>query len=242
MRISVVSYLNSKPFIDGLKKLPSGEFELSLDIPSECARKLLSGEVEIGLVPVAILQEMPEFHIYSNYCIGAVGKVDSVKLYSQVPLEQITQVRLDYQSRTSVALVKILARELWKINPEWQAATPGYEDEVAGTTAAVIIGDRTFAIHGKFKYEYDLAEAWEKLTGLPFVFAVWTGKKALDPAIEKQFTDALSLGLSNISEVIAENEAIYPGVDIHKYLTQSISYPLDEAKRKALSLFLSKLG
>ncbi|HTF05926.1 MAG TPA: menaquinone biosynthesis protein, partial [Bacteroidia bacterium] len=183
-----MSYLNSKPFIYGLEKLPPKDCELSLDIPSECARKLLSGEVEIGLVPVAVLKSMPQYHIISDYCIGAVGKVDSVKLYSEVPLEKIDEVLLDYQSRTSVALVKILAKELWKINPRWSPAQEGFETEISGTKAAVIIGDRTFSLpgpkdssRGKYSYEYDLSEAWFTLTGLPFVFAVWASRTKPDP-------------------------------------------------------------
>jgi chorismate dehydratase len=241
MKISVVSYLNSKPFIRGLETLAEEDFTYSLDIPSVCAKKLLNDEVDIGLIPVAVLRDIPNYQIISKYCIGAVGKVDSVKLYSHVPLEKITHITLDYHSRTSVALVRVLARELWKINPIWEPATEGYEQHVSGTHAAVIIGDRTFAINGTFPYEYDLAEGWEQLTGLPFVFAVWASKKPLDPTLENKFSEALEKGIAQIQNVVEENSRIYPGVDVNKYLTQSISYPLDTAKREALQLFLSKL-
>jgi len=241
MKISVVSYLNSKPFIRGLETLSEEEFTYSLDIPSVCAKKLLNDEVDIGLIPAAVLRDIPNYHIISKYCIGAVGKVDSVKLYSHVPLEKITHITLDYHSRTSVALVRVLARELWKINPIWEPASEGYEQYVSGTHAAVIIGDRTFAINGTFPYEFDLSEGWEQLTGLPFVFAVWASKKPLDPQIENRFTAALENGISQMQNVVEENSHIYRGVDVNKYLTQSISYPLDASKREALQLFLSKL-
>jgi chorismate dehydratase len=249
MKISVVSYLNSKPFIRGIEKNPSPDWNVTLDIPSECARKLISGEAEVGLVPVAVLPLIKGHRIITPYCIGANGKVDSVKLYSHVPVEQITKVILDYQSRTSVALVKILARELWKINPEWTAGSAGFETMAEGTTAVVVIGDRTFSMNGSYTFEYDLSEAWQQLTGLPFVFAVWTlsGSLSVENAtmlneFENRFSAALNYGLTHMDEVIAENQQRYPDVNVRKYLTQSISYDLTAEKREAIRLFLHKLA
>ena len=242
MKISVVSYLNSKPFIYGLEKNPHPEWDISLDIPSECARKLSNGEADLGLVPVAALADLKEYHIVSDFCIGAIGKVDSVKLYSEVPVEKIETVLLDYQSRTSVNLVQVLARELWKISPSWTNSESGFETKIGGTTAAVVIGDRTFSMNGKFAYEYDLSEGWQQLTGLPFVFAVWASGKKLPPETEATFTDALRLGLLSMSEVVKYNTALYPGVDVNGYLTRSISYNLDMEKRKAIELFLLKIA
>ncbi|MFM2016775.1 MAG: hypothetical protein RL007_431 [Bacteroidota bacterium] len=241
VKVSVVSYLNSQPFVFGLKHFPPEGMLLSSDIPSECARKLLSGEAEIGLVPVAILKQLPEYHIISNYCIGADGPVDSVKLYSRVPLEEIETIVLDYQSRTSVALTKVLAAELWKINPNWVAAEEGFEKNISGTTAAVVIGDRTFSMNGKFETEKDLSEEWKQLTGLPFVFAVWATRKKNDAAFETAFNNSLSAGLRSMKTVIEEQQLAYPHTDVRKYLTASISYDFNAQKRAAMELFLSKL-
>jgi chorismate dehydratase len=241
MKISVVSYLNSKPFIYGLDKNPNPDWEISLDIPSECARKLQSGEADLGLVPVASLAALKEYHIVSDYCIGAVGKVDSVKLYSEVPVEKIETILLDYQSRTSVNLVQVLARELWKISPAWTNSTDGFESKIGGTIAGVVIGDRTFSMNGKFAYEYDLSEGWQQLTGLPFVFAVWASVKRLSPETEATFSTALRHGIANISEVVKTSAAHYPGVDVDEYLNRCISYDLNTEKRKAIELFLLKL-
>src|SRR5262245_54043811 len=122
IRISAVSYLNTQPFVYGLNQagviLPA---TLSLDMPADCARKLMSGEADLGLVPVAILPQLPEYHIASKFGIAADGPVNSVMLYSEVPLDQIEEVLLDYQSRTSVTLVRVLAQGLWKISPRWIA-------------------------------------------------------------------------------------------------------------------------
>lgn len=241
MKISIVSYLNSKPFIYGLDQHPQSDWNISLDIPSECARKLIAGEVDLGLVPVAALATLPEYHIISPYCIGAVGKVDSVKLYSEVPLEEIEEVLLDYQSRTSVNLVQVLARELWKISPRWIGAATGFESKINGKTAGVIIGDRTFALNGKHRYEYDLSECWQQLTGLPFVFAVWASRVKLSAAFETAFSAALSKGIAGIDEVVKINAPKYKDVDIHHYLTKAISFTLDTEKQKAIELFLLKM-
>ena len=106
IKVSCVSYLNSQPFIYGLKNNSIiNEIELSLDVPSVCAEKILSGKADIGLIPVAVIPQLKESHIISDYCIGADGKVETVLLLSDVPLEKIKSILLDYQSRTSVLLL-----------------------------------------------------------------------------------------------------------------------------------------
>ena len=115
LRISAVSYLNSLPFVYGIKN--SGflkNIELSLDVPSVCADKLISGKADIGLVPVAAIPLIKNARIVSDFCIGADGKVQSVLLISRKPLQEIQKVYLDLESRTSVGLAKVLAKEYWK--------------------------------------------------------------------------------------------------------------------------------
>ena len=244
IKISIVSYLNSKPFIKGLQESDLiKKIDLQLDIPSVCAQKLLEGKVDLGLIPVAVLPLLKEKHIISNYCIGAVGKVASVMLYSDVPLSEIKTVLLDYQSRTSVTLVKILAQKFWKINPQWIAAQANYEKEISGTSAAVIIGDRTFGLENKYKFAYDLAEEWQKFTGLPFVFACWVSNKQLPDTFIAEFNAALETGLNKRPELIEELEKSKKYfTNIDTYLNQNIDYYYDSAKKQALELFLSYLA
>jgi chorismate dehydratase len=241
VKISAVTYLNSKPLIYGLRHLPIQErIELSLDIPSVCADKLLSGAVDVGLVPVAVLPGLREHHVLGDCCIGAVGPVSSVMLYSNVPLEHIDSVYLDYQSRTSVKLVQVLARNYWNIRPRWMPAEEGYEAAaVSGTTGAVIIGDRTFSLNGKYAYQYDLAEEWNRFTGLPFVFACWVANRPLEAAFVEEFSEAVRYGISRRDEAIAEwaGSSHYP-VDAKTYLEKYISYHLDAVKREGMSRFL----
>lgn len=241
IKVSVVSYLNSKPFIAGLDQSEiSDKIDLQLDIPSVCAQKLLDGKVDIGLIPVAVIPQLKEKYIISDYCIGAVGKVASVMLYSEVPLEKITDVLLDYQSRTSVSLVKVLAQKFWKISPKWVAADENFETQIKETTAAVIIGDRTFGLENKYKFSYDLAEEWQKFTGLPFVFACWVANKQLPEVFISEFNAALKRGLNNRSELIIELQKSnkYP-TNVDAYLNQNIDYDYDSAKKQGLELFLS---
>jgi chorismate dehydratase len=241
IRVSVVSYLNSMPFIHGIRKSPVFEdIDLSLDNPSICAQKLLDNRADLGLSPVAILPLLKDYQIISDYCIGAVGAVTSVMLYSEVPLQNIKNIWLDYQSRTSVGLTKVLAKHYWKISPVWQAASAGYENLTEGTTAAVVIGDRTFELKGKYKYVYDLGEEWLHFSKLPFVFACWITGKNLPEVFLARFNSALEKGMSEIKEISKEIAASGNyNTDVYQYLNQSISYKLDEEKRKGLTLFLN---
>ena len=241
IKISAVSYLNSKPFIYGLQHSELlNEIDLSLDIPSDCAQKLITKKVDVGLIPVSAITQLNEHYIISDYCIGAQGKVASVMLYSAVPLNEIKNILLDYQSLTSVTLVKVLAKNFWKIHPEWTSTAASFENLIGGTTAAVIIGDRTFDLENKYKYSYDLADEWQKFTQLPFVFACWVANKKLPDSFIKTFNMALKQGLDNRSELIRELKIRNQySTDIDLYLNNTISYNYDPAKKQALELFLN---
>lgn len=237
IRISAVSYLNSLPFVYGLTHSSLiNECDISLDIPSVCAEKLINGTVDIGLIPVAAIPQVPNATIISDYCIGANGEVKTVCLFSEVPLHEIKTVLLDYQSRTSVMLVKILAKEFWKINPEFVNAEAGFEKKISGTTAAVVIGDRAFDLSPT--YIYDLSEEWKNFTGLPFVFACWVANKNLPAQFVADFNNALKNGLANIDKTLEEfPPTVVNNAEAKKYLTENISYTFDAEKKKALKLF-----
>ena len=241
-RISVVSYLNAKPFLYGLEQMGNAAaFSISSDIPSVCASKLIHDETDIGLIPVAMLSALKESHIITSYCIAADGPVESVVLVSQVPLEEISRVILDMESRTSVLLVKILAEELWGIHPEWIKQEGHHSFENAeSTVSAVMIGDKALKYKSKYRYCYDLSEGWKTLTGLPFVFAIWASNKNIDPAIISQLEHSFSVGTNSIDRLVTDLEKDYPETDILNYLTQKIRYTLGNKEMEALQSFLSK--
>jgi chorismate dehydratase len=243
MKVSAVSYLNTLPFLHGIENSEvKNLIDISLDIPSDCAKKLLLGQVDLGLVPVAVLSQLKEYYIVSDFCIGAVGNVKSVALYSDVPLSEIATIYLDYQSRTSVNLAKVLANEFWEISPEWLIATEGYEQKIEGNTAGVIIGDRTFNLDKTYKYKYDLAGEWYSYSGLPFVFACWVSTSKLPESFIQQFNACLKFGVDNIEDVVTNyKEERIPKEKLNSYLSNSISYHFDTQKRIALVRFLESI-
>jgi chorismate dehydratase len=242
IKVAAVSYLNTKPLLYGIRHHPVlQEIELIEDYPAKIAQMLMDDKVDAGLIPVAVLPGMPQHYIITDYCIGTEGSVASVCIFSQVPMEEIRRVYLDYQSRTSVNLAKILLREYWKKEVEFiDARGEVFRHYIDGCTAGVIIGDRALEQRLQSKYIYDLGEAWKQHTGLPFVFAAWIANKKLPAAFVSAFNEANAIGLQHIEEVIAENP--YQGFDLRKYYSECISYTLTEEKKKGLALFLKKLA
>lgn len=242
IKVSAVSYANSYPFIFGLRNQPIiDKIDLQLDNPADCAKKLLSGEVDLGLVPAAIIPQLKESHIITDFCIGADGAVETVCLFSHVSLEEIEEVLLDYQSRTSVQLVQLLAEKHWKITPAWKQADNNFIQQIKGKTAGVVIGDRVFPLRDKFPVIKDLAEEWKQYTGLPFVFACWVSNKLLPSEFVSEFQEALSFGLNHKREAI-KSLANDNTETLVRYVEKAISYKLDDKKRQALKLFLDWLS
>ena len=238
--VGAVSYLNTKPLIYGFEKgMMHDEMELVFDFPSNIARKLLNDEIDIGLVPVAVLPFMKEYYIVADHGIACDGAVASVCLFSDVPLAEIKTVLLDYQSRTSVALLKILLKEHWNITPQLIAAEKGFEQNISSTTAGLVIGDRAFKQIPVSAYHYDLGLAWKEMTGLPFVFAAWVANKRLSPDFIASFNKATAEGMQHIDEIVSINN--FKEYSLKEYYTKNIIYFLDELKLKGLRLFLQKL-
>lgn len=214
--------------------------ELVGDYPAKLSQMLLEDEIDVGLVPVAVLPKLPEYYIVADYCIGTEGEIASVALFSDVPMNEIKKVYLDYQSRTSVELLKYLMKEYWGINPEIVEATDeNYRQEIKGTTAGLVIGDRAFEQRKISNFIYDLGSEWRAITGLPFVFAAWVSTKKLPDDFITLFNEANAMGLQQIDEIVAANP--FDLYDLKKYYNLHLSYKLDLPKQKGLELFLSVL-
>ena len=240
LKVGAVSYLNTKPLIYGFEQgMIQDELELLIDHPANTATLLKQDKIDIGLVPVAVIPSLKEYHIISDYCIGCDGEVASVCLFSEVPIQEIETVLLDYQSRTSVELLKILLKEHWMISPTFITATENYEQQISGSTAGLVIGDRALAKRLHSKYIYDLGEAWKEMTGLPFVFAAWVSNKKMSSKFISAFNDANKVGLESLDQILQQYKTdLY---NLRKYYTENISYPLDNFKKRALNIFLQKL-
>ncbi len=215
--------------------------ELIPDYPAKVAEMLKSGAVDVGLVPVALLNDLPQYYIVSDYCIASDYEVGSVCLFSEVPVQDLTTVYLDYQSRTSVALAKVLMKEFWGINLVLiDAKDESYRTKINGTTGAVVIGDRALEQRRLSTYIYDLASEWRVMTSLPFVFAVWVSLKPMSEEWINAFNAANAVGMQKLDEIAEEQK--YSTYDLKKYYTNNINYVLDEEKRKGMEKFLEFLS
>ena len=241
-RIGVVSYFNTQPLLLGIEKADFlSKIELVKDYPAKVAQALIDGQIDIGLVPVAITPLLSNPHIVSDFCIGTKTKVASVAIFSKVPMEQIESIYLDYQSRTSVQLALILLKEFWKKDIQFLQAEEGYIQKIAGTTAGVIIGDRALANLTEFEYVYDLGEAWIEYTGLPFVFAAWMSNQPIPDDFKTLFNNANAYGVAHIGEVLDQLPARTHSYDMETYYTKNIEYRLTDTMQQGMQLFLEKV-
>jgi chorismate dehydratase len=239
VRVSIISYLNTSPFVYGLKHSRIIDYiDLQYNTPAECAVRLLNKDADLGIVPSAMVPSMPDKKIISDYCIGASDNVRSVVICSNQPVSEMKNLYLDFESRTSILLAQLLMEDYWKVK-----VTPvplnslNDIDPHRKDSGYVLIGDKVFDYENKFTYKQDLAHAWKEFTGMPFVFAVWTAVTPLSEDFISMFNRALSLGLENIPAAVNEHKHTPDYCEAIKYLTENIDYNFDFAKHKALVEF-----
>ena len=240
VKIAAVSYLNTVPFVYGIKHADNLCAELLLSPPALCAEAFRRGDVDIALVPIGALKSLSGYTIVTDYCLGSAGGVRTVTLMSNSPLGAIRRVWLDGHSRTSALLVQILAAELWNIKPEWcdmedYSVVEGAQEG----DAFLLIGDKVFDNEDKFKYIVDLSDEWKRLTDMPMVFAVWIAREGTDPEVLDALEGALTLGVERIWEAIVE-EGHEDKPFAYEYLTERLDFLFDHQKHKALELFWEK--
>ena len=246
IRISAVKYANTYPFIYGLAE--SGfdkKVILETDHPADCAEKLINGKVDIGLIPVAVLPLLKEYHIISDYCIGANGNVRTVMLLSNCPFDEIRNIYLDYRSRSSVKLTQVLAKNSWKREFNWISTSIDFDFLNLGfNEAVVLIGDQCFEFENSFRFKVDLAREWKEFSGLPFVFACWAADKHLDNEFIIDFNKALQLGVNNIDAVVEKfgNTGVITGKILKSYLLENIDFNFNDEKKTGLKLFLELMS
>ena len=238
--IAIVSYQNTIPFLYGLLH---SDIDLNVNLlvtpPFECAENFINNKAEIALVPSVKLLEIEDYRIISDYCIGASDNVYSVALFSNSPKETLTRIYLDTDSRTSAALLKILARDYWNISPEWIDLKN--VDNLSENEGCLLIGDKVFEHENKFSYKYDLSKEWLKYTGKQFVFALWIAKKSVSEHVEQEINSALKFGVENITNAVEELGNNIENSIIDKYLKENIEFELSQNKFEGLKLFLSKV-
>ena len=263
LRIAAVSYLNTWPLVEGLREraaAEAGEFSLVYDVPSRLADLLYEEQADVALLPVIEYFRGTGAAIVPGMAIATRGPVDSVKLFTRVAPAAIGRVLVDKGSRTSVALLRILLAELHGVRPDFHAAEARVDDLLRDEEAALVIGDRCFEAERRFRTEpdervqiLDLGAAWQKLTGLPFVFAVWVlGREfagragAPDKArLARLLRDSRDTGVARLDALAARAAAegrLGPGgesseASILRYFRHSLLFDLGEREMAGLLRF-----
>ncbi len=176
MRLGRISYVNMAPVFHRLE----ADVEEVVGVPTELARALLAGEVDVAPIPsIEWARNADRLKLLPRLCVSSEGAVDSIQLVSSVALDRIRSVAVTPESATSVVLARVLLPEAEQV-PLGEAAD--------GT---LLIGDA--ALRSAFEDptpHHDLGRMWTERTGLPMVFAVWA---TLDPSPEgiNELEDAL---------------------------------------------------
>lgn len=243
IRVAAVSYLNARPLVEGMAYRPLSErFEVSWAPPAECARRLEEGEADLALIPsIEYARSSRELEIVPGIAIGADGPVESVLLFTRVPLPEVRSIALNAESRTSNALVTVLFAEEGS-RPELSVEAPDLEIMLAGHDAAVLIGDAAlFATPPSGVQVIDLGEAWtETRRGLPFIFAFWAALPGvLDRDSYRLIHSAKSYGLAHLEKITGDFE--YQGrrepERCRRYLSESVRYRLGSRQLEGLGEF-----
>ena len=211
------------------------------DAPARSAELLANKRVDAALVPVVEYQRINDALLVPEVCVGAKEKVRSVCLVTKgEDLSDVKTVALDISSRTSVALTKIIFQEFYNFEPRYEEAKPNLSEMFSDADCALLIGDPALAVNEKIYRKFDLAEIWREFTGCGFVFAMWMANAETAEIAETiDFAAARDEGLRHLDEIAADYEThiSLPKKALKKYLSENISYSIDEAMQKGLELY-----
>ena len=242
-KVCAVSFLNTVPLVWGMLHGPQRNvFDLSFSVPSVCADRLASGEVDIGIVPCAELPRLG-MAIVPDVGIACRGPVRSILLISKVDPRRITTLASDSSSRTSAMLTRVILDRAYGVRPEIVTMPPHLASMLAVADAALIIGDPALHLDPKSLpyHVLDLGAEWLKLSGLPMVFAVWTGApRYITDEVRNSFIGSCRYGLECIDEIAESAPATHgvPATLARDYLTRHIVFELNDIDRRGLATFL----
>ncbi len=240
VRIGAVTYLNSKPLIEGLAAL-CPHADIILDYPSHLADDLSQCQLDAALIPSIESFGNPDYEIISDACVATHSEVFSVKMYSRVHPGAIRTLALDEGSRTSAALTRIMLAERFGVTPELKQLPLGKTTRDSNTDAVLLIGDRAMKpVEESFHTVWDLGLEWVQWTGLPFVFAMWVARKESPlNGIAEQLSAARDLGLQNVAEIARRGakQLDLPEEMVLRYLTKNLHFKIGPAERAGLKLF-----
>ncbi len=244
IRVGTVPYCNAWPLVHFLPQQLPGAL-ISEWFPSAMRLRLMAHHLDLALMPVAELMNLPYGKIVGNGCIACRGPVRSVLLVSKKPIEKIKTISLDTASRSSITICELLLRHFYDLRPTRYKLSADKPLNDCRTDAFVVIGDRALAFKPseKWKHLYDLGELWLEKTGLPLVFAAWIGctDKAYGNAdLIHALQVSRDLGTSHVTQILAEKSAEQMPVGrdgVYSYLTESICYTLGDDEMRSLQAF-----
>lgn len=227
MRIGRIGYINCTPVYGAIDRkivaLPP-KAELVTGTPAELNDLLIAAELDVSVISaVEYARHARDLLLLPELAISCDGPVRSVALFAKRPVTELhdATVLLSASSRTSVGLLELLCKDVWKIQPKFAQARAEAQDLDALAAlpheAVLVIGDAalTLAARGAYPHRYDLGEEWKRWTGLPFVFAVWAARRSADPvAVQRGHQSLLASrawGLGHL-DLLAEDAARSTGV------------------------------
>lgn len=208
--------------------------------PARCADLLASGAADAALVPIIEYQRMSDVKVIPGVCVGSHSAVRSVVLASKHDdLTRVRSVALDQKSRTSQALVKIIFREFIGSEPAWTPSGSDVQTMLREHDAALVIGDPGMNITLPGVHVFDLANLWHRFTSTGFVFAMWMGNAGAVSVVRNvDFAAARDEGLQHLEEIISASDDLpLPAAEIRKYLTENITFEVDENLERGMSLY-----
>jgi chorismate dehydratase len=242
VRIGAVGYLNARPLTWALDRDPQ-RWQIRYDLPSVCSGLLHAGEVDLGLVPSIDYLQSPDYRFVPGVGIGSRGPIASVALYTRLPIDRVRTIALDTSSRTSVTLIRVLCRHRFGIDAEFVPHGPDLAAMTFRYDAGLLIGDPAFdADHAALGLQkIDMGEEWTEMTGLPFIYAAWTGRAgAITPDDVEVLQAAQAEGVRSADLIAAE----YGHGDASRtaraarYLRDNVKYGLGHEEAAGLQLFL----
>lgn len=241
LRVGIVDYLNSRPLAwSFLRRQTGAAVRVVFLPPAAVAEALAAGRLDVGLIPSIEVQRIPGLLVVPGLCVAAIREVRSVLLLSRCPASEIRRLALDRNSRTSAALVRILLRERYDVDPVCVQHEPHLERMMAEADAALVIGDPALRVDRRGLVVHDLAREWRQLTDRPFVFAVWAVRAGVElgPRVDI-FHRSLQAGLAEIEEMVAvaAAEMELSEAVVREYLTDCLSFELGGEERAGLERF-----
>ena len=248
LRIGCVKYLNARPLIRGW------EGDVDFDHPSALCNKLAAGNLDVALVSSFEFLRNPIYRIVDDVSISSDGPVYSVVVAHRGEVADIEEIELDPASETSANLLRCLIAER-ELNPRLiQHSTvtwPGAAELGSRHRAQLLIGDQALRFRQEYANEFvfwDLGEQWQKLVGLPFVYALWLIRpEVADPEqIANRLRALRDENLAHLEDVIEDAAA---GADnpgqrkpgnrefLSRYYREHLRFAFGEKEKKGLRVF-----